>query len=437
MILCDDLSPPEHPSPDQQRAALRQGLGRAVLWARRGVLQDEVLLEACLRDLRYDQQVEDSRGEWLWGMIKVTNAEVRFRVPLLHALYALSDERSTNQLCELAFRYAQDGDDSFRERLYAIVEQRPFPDRPWLGERELLDLDGLNGLLFAARVRGKELADRDWEWNDRNLVEDAVEQVGNEAVRTLLMSSPDEAVRRFSERWREEKERTHSPVGRAAHVERMRSIPVDDVLQAARGETRCYWFLGWGQNASAADLRLVLQDLWNAKNPKVVAGLLGVFWSRPLPEFDERLIELCGSDDDEVRRFACKALERNSHPAVRSFAFDQLENGDWDGTAVSLLVRNFDAGDEDRILHGIRLSEGDQDRHSLFFDVVELLKHNAQADPSRLGLLTYAATPCENCRFYAARILVEKQVAPAWLLEECQHDSCEDCRKLSPHHAAS
>ena len=86
-----DHSPPTSPSPDKQRDALRKGLGRAVQWAMTRRLEDGPLLEACLRDRRFDTQVEQSRGDWLWEMIRAVDAADRFRVPILHALYASAD----------------------------------------------------------------------------------------------------------------------------------------------------------------------------------------------------------------------------------------------------------------------------------------------------------------------------------------------------------
>ena len=88
-------------------------------------LDDEPLLVACLKDQRYDTQIEESRAEWLWEMVCAVDAVDRFRVPILHALYELSDERGAHQLCELAKHYGEAGDDTFRKRLYEIVEQKP------------------------------------------------------------------------------------------------------------------------------------------------------------------------------------------------------------------------------------------------------------------------------------------------------------------------
>jgi hypothetical protein len=86
-----DYSPPSSPSLDQQRDALQKGLGRAMQWALNGCLDDEPLMEACLGDQRFDMQVEDSRGNWLWRMIQAVGATARFRVPILHVFRHTDD----------------------------------------------------------------------------------------------------------------------------------------------------------------------------------------------------------------------------------------------------------------------------------------------------------------------------------------------------------
>ena len=96
-----DFSPPRSPSLDQQRDALRKGLGRAVQWASVGCLADEPLLDACLKDQRHDMQIDGCRAKWLWQIIELLDARDRFRAPIFHALYLLADARSAYQRSEL------------------------------------------------------------------------------------------------------------------------------------------------------------------------------------------------------------------------------------------------------------------------------------------------------------------------------------------------
>src|SRR5580692_8101970 len=117
---------------DQQRDALKKGLGRVMQWALSGRLADEPLLTACQENQVFDTQCEDPRGAWLWRLVLAIGATDRFRDPILQAFNELSDEHNSIQLCELAKMYAKAGDSAFHARLYEIVEQKPFSTMPWL-----------------------------------------------------------------------------------------------------------------------------------------------------------------------------------------------------------------------------------------------------------------------------------------------------------------
>ncbi|HEY7155403.1 MAG TPA: hypothetical protein VH575_15685 [Gemmataceae bacterium] len=351
-------------------------------------------------------------------------------MPILHALYELSDDRSAYQLCELARCYAETGDEPFRDRLYEIVERRPFPDELCLGEAEIVALDGEQAFLFAARVRGQLLAGREWEWDDGYLIDLAVKHCGEERVNNLLDASSDTAVRQFRESRRRDKQRMAEARQSQSHRERMRAVPVEEIIRAAEGDTKCYWFRGWGMHANEGDLQTVLQRLWTVKEARVIANLVKVFVARALPEFDARLIALCRHGDEEVRQRAARALEPNAHPLVREFALTELQRGVRDGSVVDLFINNYRQGDEHRILEAMELPDDVCELHWLLMAVIKVLEKNSEADCFRLAVITYASTPCENCRFYAARLLHQQQVAPEWLKAECRFDSEEDCRKL-------
>ncbi len=188
--------------------------------------------------------------------------------------------------------------------------------------------------------------------------------------------------------------------------------------------------LSWGRYANETDLRTVLERLWCEMEPNAITKLLTVFSRRALPEFDERLIELCRHGDAEVRRRAFLALEENAHPLIRDFALTEFQNGMPHRATVSLFINNYRHGDEQRILDAIEFPNDVDELHWLFMDVIKVLEKNPEADCSTLGLISYASTPCENCRCDAARLLLNRKVAPEWLEEECRYDSGEECRKL-------
>lgn len=430
-MFATDYSPPSVPTIDQQRDALRKGLGRAVLWAKAGRLADDPLLAACLEEQRYDTQCESQRGEWLWQLIRIAGAVERFREPVLQALLDLKDERSANQLCELGCHYALAGDRRFRDRLYEIVERKPWPDDGRLGEDEIVRIDGEAGFLLAARVRGSLLPTDDREWEDRWLVSAADEILGEGRALALLQGSSEPSIQTFYERLGE-RERLEAPKGpEVPYEEGMRAITLDQVLSEAQSaDCSSFRLRGWGKYADEADLARVVRHISSTSDPSVIANLLWVFRFRPAPQFVEPLIEMAQHPDAEVRRRAVIVLEQIEHPLVRHLAVTRLGQPDHAHRVVRLFRANFQPGDEQRIVDAIEIPEDQWDRHSLLMAVIGVLEDQPESHPSALGLIAYALTPCQNCRARAAEILIDEGIAPDWMWEECHFDSNEEFREL-------
>jgi hypothetical protein len=353
--------------------------------------------------------------------------------PVLQAMRNVDDERNAYQLCELELHYAKQGDDAFTRELYEFVGRRPFSDSSSIGMEQLLRAGGEKGLLFIAGLRGKELATEEWEWYDGSIIDSAIEKWGEERVRALLESSTDPNIRRFADAWNETTEsRDQSGSSRPSRVEMLQSYSAEDVIRAAQAEEQAPWLSlrGWGMHAESRELLIVQEHLWTETTPRPLSRLLRIFSNRPLPEFDARLIDLCHHADVDVRRWAANALENNTHALVRQFALEQLAHPTIDRSAVGFFIRNYEEGDDQRLLEQLPLPDDSWERHSLLLDLLKVLEQNEAADSSKLGQVIYFHTPCQMCRCYAARLLYRKSVAPDWLIEECLLDANEDCHCL-------
>jgi hypothetical protein len=150
----------------------------------------------------------------------------------------------------------------------------------------------------------------------------------------------------------------------------------------------------------------------------------------PLPEFDDRLIELSRHADGEVRRRAMHALAENKAPAVRDLALRQLEAGYADGDTIALLKRNYEPNDH-RLLESI-LASGDNTNvmHRLCWGLEDVFHENRTPDCAVAMRFAYEHTPCSNCRERFLARLLEFNKAPPQMLEECRFDANADIREL-------
>ncbi len=418
-----DYSPSENPAPDDQRDALQKGLGRAWQWADSGQLAADLLFDACLNDWRHDRQCEDNRGPWLWELMNSLGCVDQFRLPILGKLSQVEEEGIAAQLCDLIYRYAIEGDTECRDRLWTFVRNGSVAEAPWVGVGYLLWLDGSEAFEMIARTHGEALQQRDWQWHDTAFVDKGVEVIGDIPIRSFFAGSTDPHVIRFAEAWQIEQKKAPFP-HRADREARYGWSPQEVVLWAEAMES-CGWLRGWGFKANYGDLEQVAEAIRRCDNPEVIERLLWTFSHRALPSFANHLMLLGAHPTKEIRRLAFRALANIRSAEVRRYALKQLERGNTP-LAIDLFKKNFEPGDEKRILQAIELPESDFHRHGILIDMLHVLEENDAADVAELGLVIYFHTPCTICRESAVKLLLGQNAAPFWLVQEAHFDANEE-----------
>lgn|GEM_PF-1124875 len=436
MMVSTNLSmePVEFPSSSDLTDAIQKGLGRALLWAKKGLWTDKAnLLHACLHDLRYDRQCEEPRGAWLWQIMEAVGVTDEFRGDILDSLKAINDGLAGQQLCQFAVFYARNGDERFRLALQDIVVRKPDPTVPRFGEQELIELDGAPGFLFAARNHGASLSSREWEWDDKYFMDEALPRLGESFVITLLQresqSSPE--VKRLYDAWQKSMAgKTSAP--RQSHADRMRQISLQEVIRVAEAERNKAGLLrGWGMYAGEADLRAVRNLLLESKDASVTVNYLRLFSNRPIPEFNERFLTFLEHEDENIRARALTALAQNTNPAIRKFALDHLGERVCEPGFLKLFIHNFLPGDENVLWRALRIPDDVDDCHWQLMDLRKILENNPESKCQDLAKMIYRLTPCGSCRHDTIKLLINRSLAPAWLVEESRYDAVEDSRSLA------
>src|SRR5262249_3227072 len=166
--------------------ALQKGQGRAVLQIKEhGVGHyEEELLNACLHNLVYDTQCEPARDDWLLSMIDLAANEGWYRDHIVAALNRATEARDISQLMHLAVHFARRGCADAREAIYARfdksarIDQQQFDSS--LGGKQIVELDGVAGLLHVAEITGGWLLEHPDDWASDYLIREACEHLGTE-----------------------------------------------------------------------------------------------------------------------------------------------------------------------------------------------------------------------------------------------------------------
>jgi hypothetical protein len=439
------------------RRWVRNGLGRAVLYLQQNdpAPYIDVIVDACLQNRVYDEQVNGRRGHYLWELIKLSNSELAIRDHLIDALEKRELDETDDWTCipPLLRRFAQHGDVVARDALYNAMRRDPLSFE--FGEA-IVKLDGFDGLLALAHQVGSLPG---WDGEDTEGVwamQYACERFGSKNVSDALEAAAvvDPFVERFFDPWREKWRRPFVP-GSACRVPAF--IRFDEIRQAIERQVSSSSFsrsgftssdysityYNWGTGARLDDLleaASFIQEL-DVDDRDRLSRYLRIFQRRafpleitPLLQIVERHADAEGRDTDnndrsQVTWCALGALEQIPHPNVRELAFELRERSDrWRGNWIGLLRNNYETGDDRKILESVRREFDDDAVHHLSIDILDLLEEQNISEFTEALEILYDRNPCAYCRGNIVKALHEVNGLPDWIIVECRYDSDEGTR---------
>lgn len=425
---------------EEFEAAVKRGLGRAVLWLRHGkVVPDrDFLLYACIHNLAYDRQSEDNRALYMFDMIQATSEPEFYTRAVQNTLAAWDGDEEDNedpvsvyQMFDLLGLLAKQGDSSARQSLYSFFEKHAQFDA--VREEVLVEIDGLDGYLFVIRQWLKyPQPEEDDQRFDYLLLDTVEKRFGTEHVQAFLeQTSQDNALRAYLTEVREK----HTAWKTRLKSRPKRHWPDYAEIQQLISDTkkRCgptVW-ARYGEHLSAADAEQMAQDLLAETDPRRLKCRLLLFKRRPFPLSHEPLLTMAQSTDREVASAARAALGQIAHPAVRILALELMDTDKRPDELIEMLTLNFQAGDEKAIEHVLSKPWDANELHWLTLDVRNLAAANPQ--PALAGALMrlYEEGCCTMCRYGVIELLEKLDPLPPYILEEGHFDAYDGTRELA------
>jgi hypothetical protein len=413
------------------REAMRSGLGRAIAYARENDVEPfrEAILDACLHCYSVDPQSEGTRALYMFELVNLAPDREFYCGEVLKSLSGCADNWDAVQRFRFASYMAMDGDDRARRAMYK--EFNPGPRMVEMTAVDFVEMDGLEGFLFAAEKVGALLLAWPDDVDEGALLWHATERFGEDqslsVLRQAAQSNPRLEAYRVAAQAHCEKS--------AAHKSReIITLPYAE-FKERRSEAGGYWLSRWGEQATAEDLELAAHDLLAARTPEVCVTYLRIFSRRPFPLETDYLLKLAASDDERVSIAAAGALANIAHPAARQFAFHLVESHrSGREHAISILARNSEPGDHEIVLDWFAKEEDRAIRHRLGLDLRKFWKrHPEPVGEIRMLLTLYEKGPCSVCREFLLSRLIELNSLPRSIRTECANDANVEVRRLAEH----
>jgi hypothetical protein len=415
---------------DQFRHLLQLGHGRAILYARDHSVEGfrSVILDACLHCRAYDAQMEGTRASYMLDLLDLIPGKEFYYDEVLKALPGSGDDWDAAQRFHFAACLALDGNDRAKRVMYESYN--PGPQKGEAIAIEFLQMDGIDGLLFAIEKIGAlltattEKVDLGW------LLSVARETLGEQETRDILQKAGIENPRIETYRLAEEASRIRSSERSRNSAEMIKAAY--EQVKPKLSEMTCGWITSWGERASNSDLNQAALGLVAARDSKEQFAHLCIFGRRLFPLDIQVLLNLVDQDRERVGLVALRALSQITHPAVRQLAFRLVETrAKWRGQAIELLARNFSPGDHVSALRWFETEEDLETLHSFGMDFKELWERYPDEETEVPMLLAlYERDPCSFCRERTVHRLMERGALTDELRLECSFDANSDIRDL-------
>jgi hypothetical protein len=343
-----------------------------------------------------------------------------FRQRLWSALRRRKPSRGRDHLLKLAQHYAKSGDRPALDAIRTVVRQSVAAGR----------LDGVEELILVCGTDGLQEVLR--------LVQDASLEVDlkefpyvdiDEAELLRLLDSwsdvlPVAAKLSRELRSRDARRKIAQQQRKAISVREWRSLIDRDPDQAGKQGYETI------RKATSLDLK------WLADYPpteeRALLEWLRVWSRKPFPGDLSLLMRHARQGKCRIRVRALAALEEVRSQEVRQLALDLLDSK-YDIWAAGLLVKNYQPGDEERLIKRAQAAASRGSRHSFTLRLRDLVDEVPGLSETLCPFI-YEYSPCAMCRAGAVRVLAKRGLLPlAWkeeLVYEANPETAEDVAKL-------
>lgn len=417
--------------------ALKRGSGEAYWLAKNNPDIDfsEQIIQGVLICFSYDQQSEGNRAKYIFDIISTTNQTAKIRQAILFGL-ATEQEEFWNlmHLFALAKLFAERGDVEIKQAIYHRFLHNPIEGGSWAGYAEILELDGLQGLMYIAEKFGKFIENNLNSTQDKEIIAYAQEQNPSINVNQILENAAKENkhIRTYLNNIKQTQAHKHiySPKKQTKNI-------VDKIINSepvtVLGAPRHLMLVEIRKQLSATQVNEIAERLLIETNPSNIEKLLVIFGTHKFP-FNSQLIlsfaQQKGSQNTYIVEHAVKALKHLKSNAIRAFALDRINHSDTPVKYLEILVSNYQSGDFKTLTKFAKQTNDEQQIEDLAIIFSEIFTANSTKECKQPLEILYAKMNCGIHRKEIIEILIKNQVLSAKIKDEIEFDSYLPTRAL-------
>jgi hypothetical protein len=409
--------------------SLKRGTGEAYLIVKDNPKIDfsNQIIKGALNIYAYDGQCEGNRANYIFDIISISKQKDKIRKAVLQGLETEQDDTwNLTHLFALTKLYAQQNDEEAKQAIYDRFLNNSIEGSDWVGYSEILELDGLQGLLFIAEKFGKHIDQNPDDYQDDWII--SYFQEKNQDLKVNEELKKTAKANKYIRLYLDNLKRTKASQEKHKTEFTEYIDIIDEVLNS-----KPFISFSRKRNLTDEEINQVAKRLLNETDKSNIEKFLDIFDFYKFP-FDSDLIlnfaKQKKNSKNSIVDNAIDALKHLKSKSIREFALDKIQNCKNPINYLEILISNYQNGDFN-ILYDIANKTNDEHKIEqlarIFTDIYEA--NNTQECKVPLEIL-YDKMNCGIHRNGILKILLKNNVLSEKIKEEIKFDSDLETREI-------
>jgi len=410
-------------------SSLKRGTGEAYLLVKENPTIDfsDYIIKGALKNYAYDGQAESSRAQYIFDIISLTNKIEKIRNSVLKGLSEEQEDTwSLTHLFDLAKIFAKNGDNEARQAIYNRFLNHPIEYSDWVGYNEIIELDGLNGLLFISEKFGKWIEKNPDDLQDDWIIEHFKRDNPNINVIQELKSASksNKYIKLYLDTIRKTK------IKQEKHKED--KIEYKDIIDEVINSIP---FLSFKRSMNLTESEIVqIADRFLIEKNKInQEKLLLIFSYYKFPFKGEIILNLAKqktNSKNRIKEFAIYALKFLQDDKIREFALEKIPASKNPKSYIEILISNYKKGDFKLLTEIAKKFKNEHIIECLASAFIDIYRANKTKECKEPLEILYSKMTCGIHRNDVINVLIENDVLSNKIRWEIEFDSYFDTRKL-------
>jgi hypothetical protein len=408
---------------EEFRRALMYGFGSAIIFLKDCNNCEEyldIIFDFSIHNYAFDSQCEGSRVRYLWDLILASSNIEKLQGQIMNKLEDNDSSIYHYQIYQLGVLFAQESE-------YNPIElmKRHFRyDKNYgsfVGETEIIELDGDKGILFVAHKIAKRLQ-KDINYDgDYFFVNDLIDSFDKKYIDSLLHELLD-----TNKRFRQYYLSSLNPNNRVEKREKedYSSLKLD------LKEYQYNRIRPWSRFATEEELKQVYYDINNSCDLELISKLMHAFYKKEYKGRIDRIVNFLDDTRYELSESAVNVLKWKSDNRIRQKAIKLIATKNNWYEYVPLLFENYEKGDYRLILDKCNKEYDEFEWHEIQLTLNNFFSFHRNIDCQELYIKLYNNNRCTICRGEMFKYMLRDGFSDIHILNEAEWDVNLDIRRL-------